>query len=299
MSRRLVALALLLWLHCLEQSASRPDDWYRFVRALASSAIANADLRISLSSSGEDAAGAAAQSHAFLREDGRQIVFLWTRASSTVVEIVDYAIDGGITGRRAFDDEALRRIELRAETCGCSRSFREKVVSGSLRARAPDGHRAARPCCERRRAFKDIDRDGVVPHRTGLRRAPCGSVAIGPERTHSGTLEVGDVGRIDLEVQGVARQDAEKDPSMIQADAAEHRARHHVAQLLELIEDERSEPVAYLQAHCPRLGGSPPARRGLFSAGNNAAFHDRNKCSPARSASGIVLRMTEECYGAG
>jgi len=39
----------------------------------------------------------------------------------------------------------------------------------------------------------------------------------------------------------------EEDAAVIQADAAEHRLRRRVAELRELVEDERLEPVADLQ----------------------------------------------------
>src|SRR5205085_2033450 len=64
------------------------------------------------------------------------------------------------------------------------------------------------------------------------------------EGLHAGTPIIGAIAVVGFEEQRVAREEAEEHAAVIQADAAEHRFRRHVAELFELIEDERPEPVA-------------------------------------------------------
>ena len=56
---------------------------------------------------------------------------------------------------------------------------------------------------------------------------------------------------VDLQEQRVPRDDAEEHAAMIQADAAEHRSRYHVSQVVQLSEDECLERLAHLE------GGEP------------------------------------------
>src|SRR6266508_936418 len=91
------------------------------------------------------------------------------------------------------------------------------------------------------------------------------------ERFRSCALVIDAVFVVDLQEQRIPRDDAEKHSTAVQADAAEHRPRHHLAQLLELIEDELPERVAHFErqeafararGRFHRRASLPPNRRG-------------------------------------
>ena len=67
------------------------------------------------------------------------------------------------------------------------------------------------------------------------------------ERRHPGLHVGGTSYVVHLQVQHIARDEAEEDATGVQTDAPEHRSRLDVAELLELIEDERLERRAHLQ----------------------------------------------------
>jgi hypothetical protein len=64
------------------------------------------------------------------------------------------------------------------------------------------------------------------------------------KRLHARPLVVAPVAVIDLQIQHVARDDAEEHAPAVQAHASEHRFVRDVSKLAELIEHERLERVA-------------------------------------------------------
>ena len=85
------------------------------------------------------------------------------------------------------------------------------------------------------RASEYLEGHGVILHRAGSIRAH-GLKAFIPARAVIRTIRVAD-----LQIQCVAREDSEEYAAVIEPDATEHRARRHVAQLLQLVEHERLE----------------------------------------------------------
>ena len=55
------------------------------------------------------------------------------------------------------------------------------------------------------------------------------------------------IGVTHLQVEHVTRDESKKHPTMIEADAAEHRARCDLAELFELVENELPECGGHLQ----------------------------------------------------
>ena len=116
---------------------------------------------------------------------------------------------------------------------------RPKVSARAMRPFS-GSDRLPRPRGEIERAFEHLQRHGVVLHRAG-------PIAIRFERLHAGASVVGPIPIVYLEVQDVARDDAEEQATIVQTDAAEHRSRRDVAKLFELIEDVRSKRLGPLQ----------------------------------------------------
>jgi polysaccharide biosynthesis protein PslG len=90
----------------------------RLVAMLGSHSIAASAPRVSVTG----AASPQVFSHLFSRDDGRQILFLWTRSGDVVVDVevdraasqaTEYGIDGNETGRVGISGGRLQRIALK------------------------------------------------------------------------------------------------------------------------------------------------------------------------------------------
>src|SRR5437016_3709346 len=113
-----------------------------------------------------------------------------------------------------------------------SRSRAESSPTSWLSS-APGGcDRLTRPSGQFQWALEHAHRYLVILHRAG-------TIGIRLERSRSRPLVIRPVHIVDLEIEPVARDDAEEDAARVEADAPEHRARRHILNVRKLLEHER------------------------------------------------------------